>query len=357
MPKQFPLLTDKMEYLLKDIIASLGQLPVEQRVFLFGPPGEEDMEWVLGTARYIIMEYIKYAFDYDDPEYSLRHFWKEKNDTDDERMRQSRIIEHVLKYKKREIDLFGAEVPPNQKFANVSMDDIESKLKGYRFTEMNYFEHQNIHDLDIIKAIYLNRIGSAKKISNARFQEIFDQYDAFVKDIMTKSKTNNKDMVFYSIAFFTLEWHYPIELFYYIACVMEESGIQEIDKSNLVLLCGNVEIESMYSGWVATQSRMVKERLRFADLLFRKETPLLVKEELISMIKEIIALVVYYKESLYSEGEMKYIDWFRIESSVSDWASFFRYYDVFSIWKKKEWTPKRIQNMRKLFQLTSLEKL
>ena len=106
MPKQFPLLTDKMEYLLKDIIASLGQLPVEQRVFLFGPSDAEDMEWVLGTAFYITLEYIKYAFDYDDPEYSLRHFRKGEIDTDDERMRHSRITEFVLKYKKREINLF-----------------------------------------------------------------------------------------------------------------------------------------------------------------------------------------------------------------------------------------------------------
>ncbi len=357
MPKQFPSLTDKMEYLLNDIIASLGQLPVEQRVFLFGPPDEEDMEWVLGTACYITMEYIKYAFDYDDPEYSLRHFRKGKNDTDDERMRQSRVVEYVLKYKKRELDLLGVELPPDHKFANVSMDDIESKLKGHRLTEMDYFEQQNIHDLDIIKAIVQNRIGSAKKISNVRFQEIFAQYDAFIEDINAKSKYSDKDMVFFSIALFTLEWHYPIELFYNIACIMEEDDIQEINQSDLVLLSGNVEVESMYYGWVSTQSRMIKERLFISDLLFNRETPLVVKDGLLSLIKEIIALAVHYKESLHSKGEMKYIDWFRTESSISDWASFFRYYDVFSIWKKKEWTPKRIQNMRKLFQLTSLEKL
>jgi len=357
MSKLFPLLTDKMEYLFRDIFNSLGTLPVEQRAFLFGLPGEEDMEWVLGTARYITLEYIKYAFDYNDPEYSLRHFRKGNNDTDDERMRQSRIIETVLKYKKREIDLSGGELPPDHKYANISMDGIESKLKGYRLTEMNYFEHQNIHDLDIIKAIFLNRIGSAKKISNARFQEIFDQYDMFIEEIIEKSKNNDEDMVFYSIAFFTLEWHYAIELFYYIACIMEENDIQEINRSNLILLFGDVEIESMFSGWVTTHSRMIKERLFFANCLFDKETPLSVKEELVSLIKEIIALVVYYKESLHSINDMKYIDWFRTESNISDWASFFRYYDVFSIWGKKEWTPRRIQNMRKLFQMTSLEKL
>ena len=202
MPKQFPFLTDKMEYLFLDIVASLGQLPVEQRTFLFGPPDEEDMEWVFGTACYITMEYIKYAFDYGDPEYSLRHFRKGENDTDDERMRQSRITEYVLKYKKRELDLSEDELPPDHKFANISMDDIESRLKGHRLTEMNYFEHQNIHDLDIIKAIVQNRIGSTKKISNTRFREIFSQYDAFIQDLIARSKNSDEDMVFYSIALF-----------------------------------------------------------------------------------------------------------------------------------------------------------
>ena len=239
------------------------------------------------------------------------------------------------------------------------MEDIESRLKGHRLTKMNYFEHQNIHDLDIIKAIVQNRIGSAKKISNTRFQEIFSQYDAFIQDLISRAKNSDEDMVFYSIALFTLEWHYPIELFYYISCMMEEADIQEINRSNLILLCGNVTIESLYSGRVSTQSRMVKERLLFAELLFSQETPLLVKEELVSMVKEIIALAdqFQYKESRYCNDEMKYIDWFRTESTVADWASFFRYYDIFSIWEKKEWTLKRIRNMRSLFQLTTQEKI
>lgn len=91
--------TDRMDYLFRDIIASLGHLPTEQRGFLFGYEDEVDMEWVLGMAGYIIMEYIKYSYDYADPEYSLRHFRK-KHDTDDERMLQSRIMKYVLKYKK-----------------------------------------------------------------------------------------------------------------------------------------------------------------------------------------------------------------------------------------------------------------
>ncbi len=348
--------TDRMDYLFRDIIASLGHLPAEQRGFLFGYEDEVDMEWVLGMAGYIIMEYIKYSYDYADPEYSLRHFRK-KHDTDDERMLQSRIMKYVLKYKKREIDLSGQELPPGHKFVDVSMDGIDKKLKGHRLTEMNYFEHQNIHNLDIIKAIVENRISDSKKISNTRFQDIFSQYDDFVEDMIRKSKNSDFDMVFYSIAFFTFEWHYPVDLFYYISRIMEENDIDEVNQSDLNLLCGNVEIESMFTGWVSTQSRMIRERLCFAAGLFDKEAPSHVKEELRTLIKELIVLGVQYKETVYCDDGTMYKDWFRTESSLPDWASFFRYYDIFSIWEKKEWTPKRIQNMRKLFTATTLKKL
>ena len=356
MPKSISCFSEKMNYLFMDIIASLGRLPVEQRGFLFGFEDEIDMDWVLNMACYITMEYIKYCFDCADPEYSLRHFRKE-NDTDDERMRQSRIMEYVLKYKKREIDQLCVELPPEHKFSNVSMDTIGKKLKGYRLTEMNYFEHQNIHDLELIKAIVENRIDNAKKISNTRFHEIISQYDDFIEDMIGKSKNSDRDMVFYSIAYFTLEWHYPVELFYYIACIMEECEIQEVNKSDLLLLCGDVKIESMFSGWVSTHSRMVRWRFLFANVLFDKSAPCPIKEDLRTMIKELIALSVQYKETLYCDDGTKYIDWFRSESNIDDWASFFRYYDIFSIWRRKEWTPKRIQNMRKLFNITTMKKI
>ena len=234
MQKLFPHFTDKMDYLFKDIIASLAHLPLEQRSFLFGCKDDEDMEWVLGMAGYISMEYIKYSYDYADPEYSLRHFRKD-NDADDERMLQSRTMKYVLKYKEREIELSGEELPPGHKFADVSMDAIGKKIKGHRLTEMNYFEHQNIHDLEYIKAIVENRIGYAKKVSNTRFQDIISQYDDFIEDIIKKSNNSDSEMVFYSIVFFTLEWHYPVELFYNIARIMEENELDEVNQSDLIL--------------------------------------------------------------------------------------------------------------------------
>ena len=53
-----------MKMLQMDVIGALGNLPEEQRCFLFGNPGyDEGMAWVLTVANYIVLEFIKYSFD------------------------------------------------------------------------------------------------------------------------------------------------------------------------------------------------------------------------------------------------------------------------------------------------------
>lgn len=358
MSRYFPDFTDKMEYLFMDIIASLGQLPIEVRDNLFCLNGEDDMECVVGFAGYITMEYIKYAFDYCDPEFPLSHFYKQIEDSDSERMLQSRTMKYALKYKKREIERSGIDIPSDHKFADVSMNSIEKRLQGHRLTEMNFFEQQNIHNMDIIKAIVENRISYSKKVSNSRFEEMFSQYDSFVEELIENSKKSDKDMVFCSIAFFTFEWHYPVEMLYYIASVMEEENIDNIEAPYLRLLCNDISVQSNFGGgWFSGPSRMVKERFKFFDDMFSGKNDLYAREKAVFLMKELFVLGVQCKELLQCEDGRKYIDWFRTESDESDWASFLRYYDIFSIWRKKQWTPKKIQNMRKLFRLISEDKI
>lgn len=353
--KMFPEMTEKMNMLLMDIIAALGQLPVEQRGYIFGFEGEEDMDWVLAVAEFIALEFIKYSFDYSDPEYPLRHFFENVND-DSERMTQSRTMKYVLKYKKREIERKGDDLPANHKFADLDMDTIDKRLKGRRLTEMNYYEHQNIHDLELIKAIVERRIVSSKKVSNAHFQEMFEQYDKLVESLIERSKLSDKDMVFASLALFTLEWHYPLEMFYELSCLMEEEEIDSVDQDSLILTCCSVSIESRFGGWYSTDSRMVKERMMILPYLFGKKTRDFERETMKSLIKEILVVIVQFTELMGANDGGTYKDWFRKESSIEDWASFFRFYDIFAICQKKEWTRKRIQNVRYLFDMTLLEK-
>ena len=345
MASGFSEMTTKMQMLYKDIIVSLGTLPPGKKIYIFGDDDNDDMEWVIAVANYITLEFIKYSYDYSDPVYSLRHFLGDADDS--EKMRQSRIVQYVLKYKRKELER-DPNLPPDHKYANIDMDTIEQKLKGYRFTEMNYFEHQNIHDLEVIKAIVEKRIGSAKKVPNSRFEDMFEQYDNMVKELIASSNNSDHDMVFASLALFTIEWKFSIETLYHIACLMEKKGLKEVNQHALALLVGNVWIESQFGGSVTTQSRMVKERRYILDYIFDEETAPYSKNTMMDLIKEILVIGVHYKEVCKTDEGVPCKEWFRKESSEEDWASFFRYYDLFAIWQRKEWTRKRIQNMRKL---------
>ena len=348
MAADIPEMTKKMQMLYMDIIASLGQLPSEMKEFIFGLNTEEDMNIVITVANYITLEFIKYSYDYSDPEYPLRYFLGEADDS--ERMLQSRIVQYVLKYKKRELER-DPDIPPDHKFSNIDMDTIEQKIKGYRFTEMNYFEHQNIHDLEIIKSIVENRISSSKKVPNPRFVEMFGQYDNMIERLITRSNKSNHDMVFASLALFTIEWKFALETLYHIACLMEEKEFKEVDQRALKLLVGDVLVKSKFGGSVTTHSRMVKERQYVLDYFFDEEKDLYSKNVMMDLIKEILVIGVYYKEIIETNEGEPYKEWFRKESTEEDWASFFRYYNLFDIWRKKEWTRKRIQNMRLLLDL------
>lgn len=99
----YPDFTPKMLDLYLDVVASLGQLPDDKRIYLFGVPYEEDMEWVLNVANYIVLEFIKYSYDFSDSEHSLRYFLKKYNADDSERMVQERTLQYVMKYKRRDI--------------------------------------------------------------------------------------------------------------------------------------------------------------------------------------------------------------------------------------------------------------
>ncbi len=348
--KKYQIMTKKMQMLYVDIVESLDFLPKEGKGFIFGYDGEVDCVWVQLVASFIILEYIKYSFDHGDPKYSLRHFLKNPDD-DSERMLQQRIMKYVKKYKKQEIDFEKDQISSNNRYTDEIMDSIDKRLEGHHITEMNFYENQNIHDLEIVKSIVERRIVSSKKVSNTRFREMFEQYDDLIESLINRSKISDKDMVFASLALFTLEWHYPVEMFYLLCCLMEDEEINTVDRDALILLCGRVVIESRFGGRFTTDSRMIKERLFVLPQLFGKGVDTSDRETMKDLIKEILVLIVKYNQVIEAKDGGLYKEWFRKETSMEDWASFFRYYNVFCIWEKKKWTPKRIQNMRYLFDI------
>ena len=130
---------------------------------------------------------------------------------------------------------------------------------------------------------------------------------------------------------------------------MDQEKIKEIEPKLLILLCGHVDIVSQFGYSVSTDSRMVKERQDFLPLFFSRADMGFNTDVSVEFFQEALALSTLFKEKARFSNSMLLKDHFMLHSTETDWASFLKRYNLFSIWKKKEWNNQRIKNMRYLF--------
>lgn len=330
--------------------------PADLRHFIFASGIVEPADIV----EQVVLDCIKNAYDSTAPKESIRYFLqKEGLTSDDERMRYSRIKEYVDAYRMREyeyrkeneyrspesIDTTLAELLPKD------MSNMESKLEGYKITRMNFFELSTILDLKLVKALTECRIVNTKKIDNTTFREIMDQYDELIASFKEKWLQSKEDIVFYSLAGFTLEWKYAVDFIYEVAKEMEESGIKEIPdmRRRMVAFCGDVCGDSMTGTRVFAHSRLLTIRHRGIKPLVNEEKGSEFMEYLIQEYVEAIAIVSNLVQNATIDN-VPLKQWFIENTDVDDWASFFLDYDFFLFHdgSKKEWTNKRIRYAREI---------
>ncbi|MBR6364578.1 MAG: hypothetical protein IKS10_00555 [Lachnospiraceae bacterium] len=164
-----------------------------------------------------------------------------------------------------------------------------------------------------------------------------------------RANENDEEMLFASAAFFTLEWKYSLEFIYALADFMEEAGIKEVDPLTFKVFSGAVQFISRLSCRIRTDSRMVTERQNLAMIFL--SYPM---DELLwyrGKFAEILGLVGMFLEMPSMEAGVLYKDWFRNNTTLTDWASFMRDYDVFQTWNTKTWTNRKIKNARSLLKM------
>ena len=187
----------------------------------------------------VILECVKNAYDSTQEKHSLRYYLGQLGEiTDDVRMKYSRAISLSNEYRRAEIER-AKDLGLNCTFETVpDMTDIQNRLEGYHLREMNFFELTNISRLELIKAVINHRISSAKKVSNTRFTEIAKEYDKSVISLMARSHESDEEMVFNSLAYYTLEWKYAFHFLYQCALHMEQAGLKSAESpSEKVAIC------------------------------------------------------------------------------------------------------------------------
>ena len=191
-----------------------------------------------------------------------------------------------------------------------------------------------------------------KKVSNSTFIELFREYDDWVEKLIERSQKSDKDMIFASIAFFTFEWKYNIEYYYNLSEYLIEQDISEIDYYTAWLFTGTLDFNSSMAGNIGTDSRMIKDRIDLIPEYFDKTNHPYLVEIMKAKFLEVLTMKVMFM-TMTSKVGGKYIDWFADSVNDIDIASFFRDYDVFSIWKRKSFNNERIKKLRYILELTS----
>ena len=333
----------------------LRYFPSEYLEIVFG--GKLNIDDVVKMA---ILNIIKDLYDKKSEKHSLRYYYEKYGIDTEERQKQfTRNHEFVNKYRRYEYEYRTAEndvFPGMDKLILPDMSSVENRIKGYKLSEMNFFEEKTILENEFTKSIVEKRLTDVKKVNNERFKEILCAYDKTIYDLSNNWEGQDKNAIFNSIAAFTLEWKYPVHFLYHVAKRMEELGITEFsdEATRLCMLCGDIRSESVLGVRYSTHSRMIHKRDSYIDLTLNEPTDSDYYITELGNFRE----GLFIEANLHSNHDMtvngeSLFEWFDRETEPHDWASFFRYYNVFNILlsEKKEWTNKRIRYFRRIYDL------
>ena len=355
MMPRFKDCTKKIQDFVFEIIGCLGKcFPKDFTSFVFGE--EPNMNLIWHFSHYIVLEFIKYSYDIKSPKYPLRHFLNYTADDSTDRMWFSRIIKYSQKYRDLEYDFRIKKAKSQEERDRLlalkakPMDKIDDRLKGYDISEMNFFELDTMLKMPLIKSIVEKRIISSKKVSNDTFRDFFKEYEEWVDNLLELYQGSDEECVFASLAFFTIEWKYAIETLYHISSIMDENEMTDFDDNIVRALVSEISFYSRMNLNVSYQCRMIVERNLIVDDIIEDELLFPFGNDYLDRYVESLTLACLIKEQIQTEDGVLFKDFFADQTDIHDWASFFRFYNVFEIRdKEKDWNNKRIKNMRYLF--------
>lgn len=300
----------------------------------------------------ILLECCKYAYDHSQPQKSLRqHLLSGDMYTDDVRLTYQRTYEKIKNYRLDEYrtrkEQTGIEISG---LLPLSMDTIDEKKSGYQFTDFQFWELKNVHDMWLVDHIISGRI-SKKNFTKKEFLRDSEQYEKILVELFNKSKSTNYDeKTFSMLAMFTIAWKYSFDYYYEIVCEMEKENVPltaDIIR-RIHLLCGPVGFPSSFfmpSSIIHTDSRMVILRKKFIPYLVTSQGPFFPYASIVFTLETVFSVI----HGLHVYGQ-PIREWFIHNTSFEDWGFFFCEHDIFQVFdQSKEWTPKRIRLIKEIY--------
>jgi len=223
------------------------------------------------TADQLIFEGIKYAYDETAEKKSIRqHLIDNGMDPEIDKRKFSRALEYAQYYRdeqyNRMIESYGKTIDELQ---GKDMDAFNKRMEGHELDGMHFFELCNMSDVPLLKKIVGKQISDSKKVSNVKFREYFDEYDALVQSLFDSMDSDEKT-VFNTIAYFVLEWKYGVEAVYNLTLEAEKHGYPEIPMLRIGWMCGVVNLPKVewFPHDIGEESRFVYHRNTYAPFIY-----------------------------------------------------------------------------------------
>lgn len=240
-----------------------------------------------------------------------------------------------------------------------------NRFPEHEFTEFQYWEINNIHDIELIKSVVERRIPYSKKVPIEKFKIISEQYDNTVETMKANFGKNPKSTVFSSIQFFTLQTKYSFDFFYELAVMMEHYGIKEFHdmKNRLITVAGRYKCTSELPDICPIVAADVDRKIEYPLILQRRKKiyKLITDPEggeielFLASFIEANVLANAIRSHMHINGQILPL-FFAKNTNINDWASVFETYNVFRTFiPHKSWTDAQIKSVRKMYDYVSLD--
>lgn len=281
------------------------------------------------------------------------------------RKKHQRIKEYVQKKDKMLNESLQDSLGDTFRSPEFDLVRKKNRFPEYEFSVFQYWESNNIHDMELVKSIVERRITTSKKVKDERFRAIAADYDYAVENMKANYGKGPECTVFSSIQFFTLQTKYAFDFLYEIAVRMEELKIKEFPDMHdrLMAVAGSYKCTSSLPDLCPGAA---------ADCDRKIEYPLIIQRQ--HLVNKIVSdpeggdidliLGTFIEASVLANAVRSHmhIGGLRLplcvaqETKIEDWASVFEMYNVFRMFvPHKEWTDNRIKAVRKMYDLVSID--
>lgn len=243
------------------------------------------------------------------------------------------------------------------------MSNIKDRLAGYSINSFQFWEINNVHDMQLVKAIVERRI-SEKNFNNKKFRGYAAEYDKTILQFSNDWNGSKENVLFDFLAMFTLEWKYSFDFFYELASEMVRCNVSEIPdmERRIAAFCGNPAINSLLlqidprlvGGTIQMNSRMLVSRRKYIhDIVTVPKNEF--ETDLTRFIESLVVVANMLTQMTYRKIPIR--EWFIQNSTSDDWANVFRDYDVFQAFvPNKDWTDtKKIRFVKEIYRKVSFD--